>query len=198
MLALHQNPVNAHVKINKLYIVRSNEKYITINVQKCFAGQVRISVLKQLVKLEATKIFMKLIMDLQSKSVGSPDALVNELMFILGQLSQKGNKKKIQIHFLYFISNFDVFQDSKFSKHAEVLNATKSFHQHLKNNVKNVKLISPLLMCFKTLTKNGSLGFLILSTYHGWPFSSFLTQNITSLSILFQKIKCNITSFTET
>jgi len=30
-------------------------------------------------------------MDLQSKSVGSPDVLLNELVFILGQLSQKGN-----------------------------------------------------------------------------------------------------------
>lgn len=62
-------------------------------LQNMYTGQVRMSVLKQLVKLEATKTFMKLLMELQSKSVGSPDALANELMFILGQLSQKGNNK---------------------------------------------------------------------------------------------------------
>lgn len=56
-------------------------------------GQIRMSVLKQLVKLEATKIFIKFIMELQSKS-GAPDALINELLFILGQLSQKGNYTK--------------------------------------------------------------------------------------------------------
>jgi len=57
-------------------------------------GQTRKSFLKQLVEIEATKIFIKSIMDLQSKSVGSPDVLLNELVFILGQLSQKGNFKK--------------------------------------------------------------------------------------------------------
>lgn len=51
-----------------------------------------MAVLKQLVKLEATKIFIKLLMELQTKSVGSPDVLVSELIFILGQLSQKGNE----------------------------------------------------------------------------------------------------------
>lgn len=56
-----------------------------------YTGQIRMSVLKQLVKLEATKIFLKLLMEVQSKSVGSPDLLINELMFILGQLALKGN-----------------------------------------------------------------------------------------------------------
>lgn len=65
-------------------------------------GQIRISVMKQLVKLEATKIFIKLIMELQSKSVGSPDLLINELLFILGQLSQKGNITKLKtIYYLH-------------------------------------------------------------------------------------------------
>lgn len=60
-------------------------------------GQTRKSFLKQLVEIEATKIFIKSIMDLQSKSVGSPDVLLNELVFILGQLSQKGNLKKNKV-----------------------------------------------------------------------------------------------------
>lgn len=64
--------------------------YIKSHVQ---TGQIRMSVLKQLVKLEASKIFIKLVIELQSKSVGSPDALITELLFILGQLSQKGNDK---------------------------------------------------------------------------------------------------------
>lgn len=64
--------------------------YIKWHVQ---TGQIRMSVLKQLVKLEASKIFIKLVIELQSKSVGSPDALITELIFILGQLSQKGNDK---------------------------------------------------------------------------------------------------------
>lgn len=59
-----------------------------------YAGQVRMSVMKLLVKLEATKTFMKLVMELQSKSVGSPDVLISELLFILAQLSQKGNLYK--------------------------------------------------------------------------------------------------------
>lgn len=46
--------------------------------------------MKQLVKLEATKIFMKLMMDLQYKPVSSLSTLIKELLFILGQLSQKG------------------------------------------------------------------------------------------------------------
>jgi len=63
-------------------------------------GQTRKSFLKQLVEIEATKIFIKSIMDLQSKSVGSPDVLLNELVFILGQLSQKGNLKKTKLTFI--------------------------------------------------------------------------------------------------
>lgn len=55
-----------------------------------YTGQTRKSFLKQLVEIEATKIFIKSMMDLQLKSVGSPDVLLNELLFILGQLSQKG------------------------------------------------------------------------------------------------------------
>lgn len=70
-----------------------------------YIGQVRMSVLKQLVKLEATKTFMKLLMELQSKSVGSPDALANELMFILGQLSQKGNNKTL-LHSYWTIDTY--------------------------------------------------------------------------------------------
>ncbi|XP_026815510.1 cytosolic carboxypeptidase 1-like [Rhopalosiphum maidis] len=108
-------------------------------IHACIApksGQTRKTFLKQLVELEATKIFIKSIMELQSKSVGSPDVLLNELVFILGQLSQK---------------------DSKFSKHAEMLNATKMFHQNLKNNIKNIKFISPLLKCFRTITKNETI-----------------------------------------
>lgn len=64
-----------------------------------YTGQTRMSVLKQLVKLEATKIFMKLIIELHTKSVGSTDVLINELLFILGQLSQKGDCKNfIRVH----------------------------------------------------------------------------------------------------
>lgn len=63
-----------------------------------YIGQTRMSVLKQLVKLEATKIFMKLIIELHTKSVGSTDVLINELLFILGQLSQKGDTKKNYAH----------------------------------------------------------------------------------------------------
>lgn len=62
-----------------------------------------MSVLKQLVKLEATKIFIKLMMEVQMKSVGSPDLLVSELLFILGQLSQKGNIENISIKYILFL-----------------------------------------------------------------------------------------------
>jgi len=112
-----------------------------------------MSVLKQLVKLEATKTFMKLLME--SKTAGTPDALVNELLFVLGQLSQKGKWHRTKRVPFSLKSNCRV-KDGKFAKHAETLSAAKTFHQQLKSNVKNVKLITPLLMCFKTLTKNGS------------------------------------------
>jgi len=52
-------------------------------------------------------------MDLQSKSVGSPDVLLNELVFILGQLSQKGNKKKIKLKCIYS-SNMICFKIANF------------------------------------------------------------------------------------
>lgn len=62
-----------------------------------------MSVLKQLVKLEATKIFIKLMMEIQMKSVGSPDLLVSELLFILGQLSQKGNIGNKSTKYILFL-----------------------------------------------------------------------------------------------
>lgn len=44
-----------------------------------------------------------------------------------------------------------------------MLNAAKMFHQNLKNNIKNVKFISPLLKCFKTITKSGT--FILFFNY---------------------------------
>lgn len=67
-----------------------------------YAGQIRMAVLKQLVKLEATKIFIKLLMELKTKSVSSPDVLVSELLCILGQLSQTGNETKSKVTNTYF------------------------------------------------------------------------------------------------
>lgn len=52
------------------------------------------------------------------------------------------------------------------------------FHQNLRNNIKNIKFISPLLKCFKTITKNGSLILfkykfiigIIINIYLRWIF----------------------------
>lgn len=68
-----------------------------------------MSVLKLLVKLEATKTFMKFVMELQSKSVGSPDVLTSELLFILAQLSQRGNCHKMCNNAIYSLYPLQFF-----------------------------------------------------------------------------------------
>ncbi|XP_050542005.1 cytosolic carboxypeptidase 4-like isoform X2 [Daktulosphaira vitifoliae] len=148
--------------IIKLY-EKSKDKstctYLAGVIRACVApksGNIRMAVLKHLVKLNASKIFMKSIVELQSKSVGTSDTLVNELFFILGELSQK---------------------DNNFSKHAEVLSVAKLFHQHLRNNVKNIKLSTSLMLCFKTITKNENIVGILLKDNFCLTMEKLLREN---------------------
>ncbi|XP_050422102.1 uncharacterized protein LOC126834319 [Adelges cooleyi] len=173
------NNVDKNVKAKSLNMLRKTKSERLVDIMKLFektkdkstctylagvihacvapkSGSIRMTVLKQLVKLDATKIFMKSVVDLHSKSVGSHDTLMNELFFILGQLSQK---------------------DSKFSKQAELLNVAKAFHQHLKNNIKNTKLVTALMLCAKTFTKNENIVAVLLKDNFVMTMEKLLREN---------------------
>jgi hypothetical protein len=56
-------------------------------------GKSRSSAISQLVSMNATQSVVKLVMQQQMKDVPLPDTFMLEIMWLLAQLAQRGNKK---------------------------------------------------------------------------------------------------------
>jgi hypothetical protein len=56
------------------------------------AGKSRSAAISQLVSMNATQSVMKIIMQQQMKDVGLSDAFMMEIMWLLAQMAQRGNK----------------------------------------------------------------------------------------------------------
>ncbi|XP_065207414.1 cytosolic carboxypeptidase 1-like isoform X3 [Planococcus citri] len=109
-------------------------------VRECIspkAGIARFSVLRQLIELNGSHTFIKLLIQLHVNDTHIADPFLHELIWILGQLSQK---------------------DPKFSGKIRQLNALPAFHFYLKLFYQhNSKLVIPLLMVIKSVAKNNNL-----------------------------------------
>lgn len=106
-------------------------------IYECIApksGTGRGQALSRLVDLNATNVFVKMIMQIHSSGVAEP--LLQELVRILGQLAQK---------------------DCKFSLKVRLLNGVKTFHYLLRVHYQSHnKMLVPVLIIIKTLARNAN------------------------------------------
>ncbi|XP_054277494.1 cytosolic carboxypeptidase 1-like isoform X1 [Macrosteles quadrilineatus] len=108
------------------------------------SGGSRGASLRRLVDLNATNIIVKMVNQCSSPSQTScvPEPLLQELIFILGQLAQK---------------------DSKFSLKVRLLNSVKTFHYLLRIHYHNHnKMLVPVLIIVKTLARNANTTALLV------------------------------------
>ncbi|XP_048513203.1 cytosolic carboxypeptidase 1-like isoform X2 [Athalia rosae] len=87
----------------------------------------------QLINLGGTQVLIRLLGALQHREAIVTEVLMHEIVWILGQVSQK---------------------DQKFSTKVRLLNGTKMFHSLLKLNYNHGKMLFPLLLMIKSLAKN--------------------------------------------
>ncbi|RZF35068.1 hypothetical protein LSTR_LSTR009660 [Laodelphax striatellus] len=108
-------------------------------IRECIAhktGSMRGPTMRRLVDMNATQVFVKLVITLNSREVGQSEVLMQELLWILGQISPK---------------------DSKFSIKARLLNGVKVFHSLLRARYFNHnRMLVPLLLIMKSLAKNAT------------------------------------------
>ncbi|KAK7793652.1 hypothetical protein R5R35_006136 [Gryllus longicercus] len=97
------------------------------------AVKYRSPALSQLTSLNATQLIIKLLMQLSGKESQISDMLLYELVWIIAQLSQK---------------------DSKFSVKVRLMGSARTFHNILRLHYNNPKLLYPLLIVFKSLSRN--------------------------------------------
>ncbi|XP_039276084.1 cytosolic carboxypeptidase 1 [Nilaparvata lugens] len=117
-------------------------------IRECIAhktGSMRGPTMRRLVDMNATQVFVKLVISLNSREVGQSEVLMQELLWILGQISPK---------------------DSKFSIKARLLNGVKVFHNLLRARYFNHnRMLVPLLLIIKSLAKNVSVVSLVFLNY---------------------------------
>lgn len=144
-------------------------------------GIARFCVLRQLVDLKASQIFIKLLVQLSSREVLMSDAVLNELIWALGQLSQKGKSQlclRCRKYETYFsLRDLSIFADAKFAAKVRHFNALPAFHAYLKIFYQHdCKLILPLLMIIKTMAKNSKCDFIATMAQLFWNSPNW--QNI--------------------
>jgi hypothetical protein len=66
------------------------------------AGKSRSAAINQLVSLNTTQSVMKIVMQQQMKDVGLSDAFMVEIMWLLAQVAQRGNRR-IKCNLIQFI-----------------------------------------------------------------------------------------------
>ncbi|XP_075216062.1 cytosolic carboxypeptidase 1-like isoform X2 [Lycorma delicatula] len=99
-------------------------------------GVNRVSTMRRLVELNATSSLVKLVVLVHNREIQASDTLLQELIWILGQLSQR---------------------DNKFSIKTRLLNGVRVFHYLLRSHFfSHNKMLSPLLLIMKALAKNGT------------------------------------------
>lgn len=96
-------------------------------------GKNRSSVIRQLIAINATQTLVKLLLQLQIKETNVPEVLLQEILWVISQLAQK---------------------DPKFSLKSRLLGAVKTFHYLLRLHHNNTRLIFPLLLIMKALSRN--------------------------------------------
>ncbi|XP_033221250.1 cytosolic carboxypeptidase 4-like isoform X2 [Belonocnema kinseyi] len=89
--------------------------------------------LSQLINMGGAQSLIKLLMNSQHTDVIMIEVLVQEVLWILGQIAQK---------------------DQKFALKVKSLNSLKLFHSLLKQHYNQTKTLLPLLLIFKNLAKN--------------------------------------------
>ncbi|KAG7201176.1 hypothetical protein KM043_003967 [Ampulex compressa] len=87
----------------------------------------------QLINLGITQVLAKLITNLQHADTITSEVLLQEVLWILGQVAQR---------------------DQKFVSKMKLLNSVKVFHALLKQHYNNSKTLLPLLLIVKSLAKN--------------------------------------------
>ncbi|XP_034935304.1 cytosolic carboxypeptidase 1-like isoform X2 [Chelonus insularis] len=100
-------------------------KYSTKN-----AGRIIIA---QLIEFGGTQVFLKLLINSQRSDSTMTEIFVHEILWILSQIAQK---------------------DPKFSMKIRISSATKIFHSLLKQHYNDARLLLPLLIILKNLSKN--------------------------------------------
>jgi hypothetical protein len=71
------------------------------------AGKSRSTAVSQLVSLNATQSVMKIVMQQQMKDVGLSDAFMVEIMWLLAQVAQRGNRRIMcYLHSIYRVEVF--------------------------------------------------------------------------------------------
>ncbi|XP_044006986.1 cytosolic carboxypeptidase 1-like isoform X3 [Aphidius gifuensis] len=89
--------------------------------------------IQQIINTGGTQILLKLLLNSQHTDTITSEILVQELLWILGQIAQK---------------------DQKFSIKIKYLNGIKVFHTLLKQHYTDSRMILPLLLIFRSLAKN--------------------------------------------
>ncbi|XP_023289641.1 cytosolic carboxypeptidase 4 isoform X2 [Orussus abietinus] len=87
----------------------------------------------QLINFGGTQVMIKLLNNLQRRDIGVVEMLLQEVLYILGQVAQR---------------------DHKFATKVKSLNATKSFHSLLKEHYNDSRTLLPLLLIVKALARN--------------------------------------------
>ncbi|KAK0084402.1 hypothetical protein PV325_007095 [Microctonus aethiopoides] len=91
------------------------------------------TIIAQLIHFGGTQVFLKLLISSQRADSTMTEILVQEILWMLGQIAQK---------------------DQKFPTKVRLLNITKLFHSLLKQHYNDSKLLLPLLLILKSLSKN--------------------------------------------
>ncbi|XP_063994671.1 cytosolic carboxypeptidase 1-like isoform X3 [Diachasmimorpha longicaudata] len=91
--------------------------------------------INQLISSGGTQVLIKLLMNSQYTDSLMCEVLTQEVLWILGQIAQK---------------------DQKFVTKVKLLNATKVFHTLLKAHYNDARMLLPLLLIFKSFSKNTS------------------------------------------
>ncbi|XP_047117831.1 cytosolic carboxypeptidase 1-like isoform X1 [Schistocerca piceifrons] len=96
-------------------------------------GKNRSPVIRQLIAINASQTLVKLLLQMQVKESNVPEILLQEILWVISQLAQR---------------------DPKFSLKARLLGAVKTFHYLLRMHHNNTRLIFPLLLIIKALSRN--------------------------------------------
>jgi len=72
------------------------------------AGKSRSTAISQLVSVNATQSVIKIVMQQQMKDVGLSDAFMVEIMWLLAQVAQRGNRRNMFI--LNLVYRVEVFK----------------------------------------------------------------------------------------
>ncbi|XP_039308179.1 cytosolic carboxypeptidase 1 isoform X8 [Solenopsis invicta] len=113
----------------------------------------------QLINLGITQVLVKLLINLQHADTITSEVLTQDILWILGQVAPR---------------------DQKFVSKMKLLNSVKVFHALLKQHYNNSKMLLPLLLIIKTLTKNSfSLQTLVKDGITGTLEKTFVSVGYT-------------------